>query len=313
MLWGILLLALACAVVYAAWLCYRLVFYNRNMIEKDAYAIPPGEQYEKHADRILSMIHEVEQLPYEQLYITAADGVRLAARYYEFNEGAPVQILFHGYRGNSVREYCGNDHMAKELGFNSIVVDERAHGKSGGHTISFGIMERYDCLEWVRYACERFGKDTPIILSGVSMGAATVLMASELDLPKNVSAIIADCPYSSPGAIIRKVCKNMRLPSVLLYPLVVLGALFFGRFRLWESSPVKAVKKTNIPILLIHGNDDRFVPSQMSEEIFKACTGPKKLITVPGAGHGLSYMVDTPYYENSVRNFLKNCEIPIKK
>ncbi len=313
MVWWVLLFLLICGVLYAAWFCYRLVFYNRNITEKDAYAIPPGEQYEKHADRILSMIHEVEQLPCEQLYITATDGVRLAARYYAFQEGAPVQIVFHGYRGNSIREYCGIDHMAKEFGLNSIVVDERAHGKSGGHIISFGIMERYDCLEWARYACERFGKDTPIILSGVSMGAATVLMASELRLPENVSAIIADCPYSSPGKIIQKVCKNMRLPAVLLYPLVVLGALVFGRFRLWESSPVKAVKKTNVPILLVHGDDDRFVPAQMSKEIFNACTGPKKLITVPGAGHGLSYMVDTPYYENCVKDFLKNCGILIKE
>ena len=313
MIWFILTILLFAAILYGSWICYRLVFYNRNIIEKDAYAIPPGKQYEKHADRILSMIHEVQQLPYEQVYITASDGVRLAGRYYQFYEGAPVQILFHGYRGSSVQEFCGNDRMAKMLGFNVIVVDERAHGKSGGHTITFGIMERYDCLEWARYASARFGKEIKIILSGVSMGASTVLMASNLDLPENVSAIIADCPYSSPGAIIKKVCKNMHLPSMLLYPLVAFGALLFGRFCIWESSAVRSVKQTKIPILLVHGEDDRFVPATMSKEIYHAARGPKKMITIPGAGHGLSYFVDTPYYEKTIKGFLKNSGICLKE
>lgn len=313
MIWWALSIVFVCAFLYASWICYRLVFFNRNIIEKDPYAIPPGEQYEKQADRVLAMIRNIEQLPFEQIYITAADGIRLSGRYYEFHKDAPVQIVFHGYRGNSVREYCGNDHMAKEFGFNSIVVDQRAHGKSGGHTISFGIMERFDCLEWVHYACARFGEQTPIILTGVSMGASTVLMASALDMPHNVAAIIADCPYSSPGAIIKKVCRNMKLPALLLYPAVVLGAMLFGRFRLWESSPVKAVKSTAIPILLIHGEDDRFVPAKMSKEIYNACNGPKMLVTVPEAGHGLSYMVDTPYYEKIVKDFLTKYGISVKE
>lgn len=313
MIWLILAIFIAAMILYGSWICYRLVFYNRNIIQKDVYAIPPGKQYEKHADRLLSMIHDVQQLPYEQVYITAADGVRLAGRYYQFHEHAPVQIFFHGYRGNSAREFCGNDHMARTIGMNAIVVDQRAHGKSGGHTISFGIMERYDCLEWVRYARARFGEGTQIILSGVSMGAATVLMASNLTMPKNVSAIIADCPYSSPGAIIKKVCNSMHLPSILLYPLVVLGALFFGKFRIWECSAIKSVEQTDIPILLIHGDDDRFVPSKMSMEIYEAARGPKNLITIPGAGHGLSYMVDTRQYESTVKEFLKNCGVCVKE
>ncbi len=313
MIWLVIPITFIAIVLFCSRLCYRLVFFNRNIIAKDVYAIPPGAQYAPHAERMLAMIHEVEQLPYEQIYITAHDGVRLAGRYYAFYDDAPVQILFHGYRSNSVLEYCGNDHMARQMGFNSIVVDERAHGKSGGHTISFGIMERYDCLDWVKYACDRFGNETPIILTGVSMGASTVLMASSLQMPSNVSCIIADCPYSSPGEIIREVCRKMRLPVWLLYPFVVLGAFVFGRFRLWESSPVKAVKNTSIPILLIHGDDDRFVPVEMSVKIYRSCAGPKRLLIVPGAGHGLSYMVDTHGYETSIMEFLKNCNIAVKE
>lgn len=285
--------------------CYRLAFYSMNEKEQDIYTIPPGKQYEAVADRILELIHEVDQLSYELISITARDGIHLVGRYYHFKDGAPVQILFHGYRGNGRREFSGNNRIAAKLGFNVIVVDERAHGKSGGHTITFGIKERYDCLDWANYASERFGPDTPIILTGVSMGAATVLMASSLPLPGSVKAVIADCPYSSPKAIIQKVSADVRLPPRLSYPFVVLGALLFGKFKLWQSSPLEAVRRTRIPILLFHGEDDRFVPCEMSESIYAACRGPAELVIVPGAGHALSYFLDTELYEKTVGSFLK--------
>lgn len=307
-LW-LILVFLSAAVLWAARFSYRVVFYNLNEKEQDVNVVPPGEQYEKIADVMLAQINELNSLPYEQVFITARDGVRLAAKYYHVRDGAPVQIQFHGYRGNGIREFSGGFKIAREFGLNSIVVDERAHGKSGGHTISFGILERFDCADWVAYASRRFGKDTPIILSGVSMGAATVLMAAELDLKGRVVGITADCPYSSPGAIIRKVCRGMKLPAWLVYPFVVVGALVFGRFGLWESSAVKAVQNTKIPILLIHGEDDRFVPCDMSRQISKRCASPCTLLTIPDAGHGICYYVDAPRYKQALREFFRSCGV----
>ena len=310
MVWLLCIVVLLLGIlIWAARLCYRLVFYNLNNKEQDVYVVPPGEQYEKVADIMLAQIDELNHLPYEQVYISARDGIKLAARYYHFKDNAPIQIQFHGYRGNGIREFSGGFKIAKELGFNALVVDERAHGKSGGHTISFGILERYDCVDWVSYICKRFGREVPIILSGVSMGAATVLMASELNFEGNVVAITADCPYSSPGAIIRKVCRGMKLPAWLLYPLVVLGALIFGRFALWKSSALNAVKNTNIPIFLVHGEDDRFVPCDMSREIDSACRGPHMFLTIPDAGHGISYYVDTFRYHDALIQFFRNCNL----
>lgn len=310
-IWILLGAVLAALTLWVARFCYRLVFYNMNDREEDVCAIPPGKQYEAVSDLMLENIRQLQQIPYEQIYITASDGERLAGKYYHFKDRAPVQILFHGYRGNGTREYaCGNQ-IARALGYNTIVVDERAHGKSGGHTISFGIKERWDCLDWAEYARNRFGGSIKLILSGVSMGAATVLMASELDLPETVAAITADCPYSSPGEIIRKVAADVRLPAWLIYPYVVVGALVFGHFRLWENSPVKAVQNTDIPILLVHGGDDRFVPCEMSKAIYAACNGSKKLAIFPGAGHGLSYLTDSDRYLKLYRDFLRECGIPV--
>lgn len=300
---GLLLLS-----VLIAWYSYRTAFYSPEKRKEDDYAIPRGEQYEKERQRMLSLIRQMDEIPYEAVTISAQDGTKLAARYYHVRDGAPLQIQFHGYRGTAVRDFCGGNKLAREAGQNTLVVDQRAHGKSGGTTITFGIRERMDCLCWAEYANQRFGSDTPIFLSGVSMGAATVLMASELELPTNVIGIIADCPYSSPEAIIRKVCReDMHLPPALVMPFIRLGARLFGHFDLKEASAVQAVRNTNVPILLLHGEDDRFVPCNMSREIFDACTGEKTRITFPGAGHGLSYIVDTETYSEAVSRFVDQC------
>ena len=307
----LLVFTVTCSVLtlLAARFCYRMVFYNVNEAAEEVFACPPGKQYEAVSEVLEDNIRKLQEIPFEQIYIRASDGEILAGKYYHFRDNAPVQILFHGYRGNGLREFaCGNQ-MAREIGYNTIVVDERAHGQSGGHTISFGIKERWDCLDWANYARNRFGDETKVILSGVSMGAATVLMASELELPDTVAAITADCPYSAPGAIIRKVTDDVKLPPWLIYPFVVLGAFVFGHFCLWASSPVKAVRNTKIPILLIHGEEDYFVPCAMSREIHKACKGPAVLVTFPKAGHGLSYLTDTTRYHSIYRDFFQTCKI----
>ena len=294
--------------ILIAWYSCRTAFYSPEKRKEDNYAIPKGEQYEKERQRMLSLIREMDEIPYEAVTISAQDGTKLAARYYHVRDGAPLQIQFHGYRGTALRDFCGGNKLARESGQNTLVVDQRAHGRSGGTTITFGIRERLDCLCWAEYADQRFGSDTPVFLSGVSMGAATVLMASELELPANVVGILADCPYSSPEAIIRKVCReDMRLPPVLVMPFIQLGARLFGHFDLREASAVQAVRNTNIPILLLHGEDDRFVPCNMSREIFDACTGEKTRIPFPGAGHGLSYIVDTETYSEAVSRFVDRC------
>ena len=285
---------------------YRTAFYSPKKGRKDYFIMPKGEQYEPIKERMDALMHELEAIPCENVSIKSFDGTELFARYYHLSDDAPLQIQFHGYRGSALRDFCGGTKLAREMGHNVLLVDQRAHGKSGGTTICYGIRERYDCLCWVNYACERFGSDIKIMLSGVSMGGATVLMASGLDLPDNVCGIIADSPYSSPEAIIRKVCGDMGLPHKLAFPFVRLGAFLFAGLRI-EGGADKAVKQSKTPILIIHGEEDRFVPTQMSRDIFAACASEKRLETFPEAGHGLSYMVDAERYRQIFSEFAAEC------
>lgn len=297
----------AIAVLGAAFGCYWVAFYNPESRHDEAVISSIAHKNAEIDKRIKSLYAEMNDLAFERVYIRSHDGLLLSGRYYHVQSGAPLQIQFHGYRGSGLRDLCGGNGLARSMGHNTLVVDQRAHGRSQGSTMTFGIMERHDCLNWVRYAVNRFGGDTRIILTGVSMGAATVLMASELALPANVVGIIADCSYSSPGAIIRKVCADMRFPPRLVYSFVVLGALLYGHFPLWNGSPAEAVTKAKVPILLIHGEDDRYVPCAMSQEIFDRCSSPCFLETFPGASHGISYIVDSSRYEKVVKEFIDFC------
>ncbi|MBR2558801.1 MAG: prolyl oligopeptidase family serine peptidase [Firmicutes bacterium] len=161
----------------------------------------------------------------------------------------------------------------------------------------------FDVLAWTRWAVRRFGPEVKILLAGISMGASAVLMASELALPENVRGILADCPFSSPWDIIKKVGDARGFNMDIWRPFIKMEARIYGDFELDAAEPVTAVKHANVPILLIHGEDDKFVPCEMSRQIAEANPEMIEFHTFPGAGHGVSYLADTERYTKLVRDF----------
>lgn len=297
-----ILVAVAVLVLALALVGYRMGLYVPPQTEKSIYNIPDSDQYAPYKKQIFRMMDTVCALPYEEVCITSYDGLRLYAKYYETAKGAPLQIMFHGYKCRGERSFCGGLQTALEGGFNALLIDQRAHGKSEGKCLTFGVKERYDCLSWVNYAVARFGADTKILLYGMSMGAATVLMAAGLDLPKNVVGIAADCGYTSPEDIVKKVLADMHLSFA--YPVAMLSARIFGGFKLNEASALEAMEHCHVPVLLVHGGDDRFVPCEMSRQNYSHCASDyKRLLIVPNAGHGMSYMVDNAAYYSALAEF----------
>ena len=286
---------------------FRLTFLAPPHLDANHYYVPQGPQYDEVREDIKKSVDRMAKRNYDSVTISSFDGCKLFARYYHVSDNAPLQILFHGYKSSSLLDCSGGTYFAHQLGHNALVVDQRSHGQSEGNVITFGIKERKDCLCWIQYAIEHFGKDIDIILSGLSMGAATVLMATDLKLPENVKGIIADCPYSSPKEIIMKVGKDMHFPPHLMYPFVWLGARIFGGFNLSESSASKAIKNCKIPILLFHGEADNFVPCEMSKTLQNSGAKDITLELFPGAGHGLSYMIIPDKYEKAVETFTQRC------
>lgn len=306
MIWLFLIpAALAGLWLLAAYLCYRLVFtVDKERIDPRKPDTNP--QYFPYKDRLLAEIDRADAIAYEDVTIRSRDNLTLHGRYYEKTSGGPVQILFHGYRGSPLRDFCVGLPLALELGFNVLLIDERAHGKSQGKCLTFGILERFDCLDWIGYVRERFGADTPVVLSGVSMGAAIVMMASGLELPANVRGIIADCGYNSPKDILIRVMTDVGYPKWPTYPLIRLGGRLFGGFDVEAASAETALANCAVPVLFIHGDDDRFVPCRMSRQDFDACAAPKTLVVVPGAPHAISCVVAPRMYRSAVEAFLNS-------
>jgi len=295
-----LLLAMILAVVWICVYVFRICFYSPKDRVEDPYTLIPGKQYAELGDVIIACTRAIDKTPCQWVNTVSYDGLKLYARYYHTADDAPTVIVFHGYRGNALRDGAGGFALSKRLGFNVLVPDQRAHARSEGHVISFGINERRDVLSWINFADT--GK--PVILAGLSMGAATVLMASDLALPENVVGIMADCPYDSPAGIIKKVCTDRKFPEKLVYPFIKLTARTLGRFDLEATSAAEAVKHAKVPILLFHGDEDHFVPCDMSRKIADACSSLVQLEIFPGAGHGLCYMVDPIRYEQQTVRFL---------
>ena len=300
-----ILLAIALLILLIAFACFSLAFFvpKHGPIGPDEYPIPEGEVYEPFRERMVKWIKETRNLPCEDFYIESFDGLKLHGRYYEYAPGAPIELMLHGYRGNAERDLCGGVQRCFALKRSALVVDQRASGSSEGNVITFGIKEHKDCLKWVDFMVEHFGPDVKIILTGISMGASTVLMAAAAPLPPQVKGVLADCGFTSAKAIMYKVLRQIKLPPKVVYPFVRLGAILYGGFDPERYSAIDAVTRATLPTIFFHGGDDDYVPWEMSQENYDACASRKELVIIPGAGHGLSYPVDKPTYLKALGDF----------
>ena len=298
----LLLLALFFLITY---ICFRVAFYipDRDPNNYEMSGIPEGAIYEPFREAMENWAKETKALPQEEFSIASFDGLTLYGKYYEYKKGAPIELMFHGYRGSAMRDLSGGVQRCFQLERSALIVSQRCSEKSEGNVTTLGIHEHKDCLAWVDFMVEHFGPDVKIILTGISMGASTVLMAAGHPLPPNVIGVLADCGYNSPKAILQKIIRQIGLPVGLGYFLVKMAARIYGHFDLEAYSPEEALKNCKVPVIFYHGEDDDFVPCEMSRINYDAYTGKKALVTIPGAGHGLAFPVDPARYLSTLRDF----------
>lgn len=215
-------------------------------------------------------------------------------------------ICFHGYTSKGMSDYIGLSDYYLKRGYAMLLPDARAHGESEGEYIGFGCLDRKDALVWIRWVIQELGEDVEIILHGTSMGGATVLMASGLELPPQVKGIVSDCGFTSPKEVFTHVLNSMyHLPA---FP-VIQGADIMNRklagYGMDECNAKREVARAKVPILFIHGSNDTFVPARMCDEIYDCCASPKKKLIVEGAAHAESYYKDTEKYEQALNEFFQ--------
>ena len=265
-----------------------------------------GKELKPYSD-VINKGHEfIKNQPHEWYYTTSFDGLKLAARYYDNNSTCTI-LLFHGYRSSASHDFSCAVEMYYKMGFNILLVDQRAHGKSEGKYITFGVNESRDVLSWLGFLNKEFGP-RQVVISGISMGATTVLLSLRFPLPQNVKAVIADCGFTSPVDIISKVgMDSYKINAKPLIPFLNLACRLLGKFYITNISTIDAVKNTNLPIMFIHGEKDTFVPCEMSKAAFKNCGDNCRIFLSAEAGHGTSFLLDTEPLILELKSFLQCC------
>ncbi|MGN1126166.1 MAG: alpha/beta hydrolase, partial [Ruminococcus sp.] len=243
--------------------------------------------------------------PHDDVYITSKDGLKLHGTYFPVGDEKKIVICFHGYTSEGMKDYIALSDYYIKKGYSMLLVDERSHGQSEGEYIGFGYLDRFDAVSWIDFILEKLGEDVQILLHGTSMGGATVLMASGLELPKQVKGIISDCGFTSPKYVFTHVLHSMyHLPAFPVIPITNIVNRKKAGYGMDDCNAAREVKKAKVPILFIHGDADTFVPCSMCEEIYENCASPKKKLIVKGAAHAESYYKDTEAYESALNDFI---------
>ena len=258
------------------------------------------------------MQQRLEQSPHETVRITGYDGTPLVGHLFRAEQEKRVILAMHGWRSCWARDFGPVADFLRENGCTVLFAEQRGQGESGGEYMGFGMIERYDCLEWVKWLNENGFEKLPVYLAGISMGATTVLMTAGFpELPENVAGVLADCGFTSAKAEWKYISENnLRIPYDRRRRHV--EALCRKRIELTPDAytTLDAMKTCRVPILFVHGEADTFVPVEMTLENYEACRSPKRKLIVPGANHGMSYFWDREGYENAVKSFFREQEKP---
>lgn len=261
--------------------------------------------YGKYYDCILASDAWLRDNNAQDVYVTAKDGLKLHGYWIPAEEPRGTILLAHGYRSTILVDFGLAFAFYHALGMNILVPHQRAHAQSEGRYITFGVKESEDMKCWIDYHNKTYG-NIQMILSGLSMGASTVLYLADQNLPENVKCIIADCGFTSPKDILDKVYRSVvHLPSGPSLWAADLFARVFAGFSLTEKDTRDVLKKAKLPVLMIHGLSDDFVPSDMTRQGYDSCFGAKEILLVEGAGHGTSFLVDKQTYITRVVAFLE--------
>ena len=289
-------------------------FYRRTMIRNNAKVERTmkmsGTDWSQYAPVLAERKAFMMAQNHRDVYQMSFDKLKLHATYFPEIQNTygkkKVVICFHGYTSQGLSDYIGLSDYYLKRGFAMLLPDARAHGQSEGEYIGFGCLDRKDALVWIDWVIQECGEDVEIILHGTSMGGATVLMASGLELPKQVKGIVSDCGFTSPKEVFTHVLNSMyHLPA---FP-AIQGADIINKklagYGMDECNAKQEVRKAKVPILFIHGSNDTFVPCKMCHEIYDYCAAPKKKLIVEGAAHAESYYKDMEKYEQALTDFFE--------
>lgn len=263
---------------------------------------------EEKAQLMLSACRAMAALPGETLTVSGSDGAVLRGRYLPCGRGGGrVALLCHGWNSSPAYDFAPLVPMYHSLGFDVLAIEQRAQNGSGGRYMTFGVLESDDIRVW----CERLAARgaAQILLCGISMGAASVLLALRRPLPRQVAGAVADCGYDSAENEVLSIGRRNHLPARLLLPFMDIWARLLGHFSFYDADAASALAESTLPVLLIHGTADRFVPCDCARRL--AEKRDCETLFVEGAPHALACLFDPDGYKAAVAAFITRHFAPI--
>ncbi|WP_158738729.1 alpha/beta hydrolase [Alteribacillus sp. YIM 98480] len=240
----------------------------------------------------------------QTLTITTFDNLTLKAGFIENKSNSgKVVLLAHGYRNQkeSIQDIAALYHS---MGYEILMPDARGHGESEGEYIGYGWHDRLDFQQWIEVLMEEHEAEE-IFLHGESMGASLALMISGEDLPEEVKGIIADSGYTTvEEELTHQLMHLYGLPSFPLLDVASFITQFRHGYTFKEASAIEQVQKNTRPLLIIHGEDDELVPTEMASRIYEAAGGDKELWIVPDTGHIKAYHTEPQEFEKRLKDFI---------
>ncbi len=310
------IIAIIVLLLLAVWLAVGNVFYKKAIqrdVSKSFLNEKPKEEKEEimpqppaPADEYAEAYQSFAARPAEVWKQESFDGFKLVAHYYPAEDPTSHRwaLVVHGYtgQGRHMGAYSYGYHLR---GFHVLAPDNRGHGESEGYYIGMGWHDRLDVTGWIREIVRRDPK-AEILLTGVSMGEATVMMAAGEEQPDNLRCVVEDCGYTSVEAQFTHNLKALfKLPKFPVLAASELICRWRAGYGFKEASSLKQLQKSRLPILFIHGGDDDFVPTEMVHKLYNAYQGEKDLLIVEGAGHAVSIEKDREGYWAKVDSFVK--------
>jgi uncharacterized protein len=247
----------------------------------------------------------------EDFLVHAPDGTEL--RGWKIRSAKPKSdwvLLFHGVSDNRSGVLDAAEFLLRD-GYNVVMMDSRAHGKSGGDMATYGWKERYDTVA-ITSALYTTEKVSHLYALGVSMGAAIALQSAAVE--PRIEGVVAEDPFADLRELSYDYCglhfstllgKTLFRPASIAAMSAVGNA---GKFDPDDVSPEKAVKARSFPVLLICGTRDHVIPCRHAKDIYRVAGGPRELWIVEGAQHASALGRAPAEYEDKVIQFLNRTE-----
>jgi uncharacterized protein len=241
-------------------------------------------------------------LPFSTIYLTTSNNLKLEAWHIETNNHKGTVLLFHGLNCNKER-MLSEAYAFNKMGYNTFLLDFRAHGNSEGSACTLGLDEAEDIK--LAYDYIKNKGEQNIILFGASMGAASISHCVE---KYNIapSKIILEMPFASYSQLIEKWFNASKYPTEPTATLFTFWASAFNQKWFFDMKPSNYVKSIKCPVLLQWGANDKLVPEEATTKIFNNITATKELKIYKNSNHESFCTSEPTEWNTTVERFISN-------